>query len=249
MSQRERQRLRVTFSTEGSIKYVGHLDLASVWERALRRAGLPVLYSQGFHPQPKIHFASALPVGVSGRAELMDVWLSPPQQPDDVARRLQPMLPRGLHVRAVFEVPLRAPALQTQVRGAVYRVWVESDATATAFRAQLEALLASAEIFLTRRRKKGVVRYNLRPLIQEVRFLGREEDGYAFFARLQSETGSTGRPDALLQALQLADAPRRIERLCLLGVTRDGREISVADGDSADVNIPAGECIANQPGH
>jgi len=249
MNGQARQRLRVTFSTEGSIKYVGHLDLASVWERALRRAQLPVLYSQGFHPQPKMHFASALPVGVSGREELMDVWLSPPQRPAEVVRRLQPVLPRGLRVLAVAEVPLKAVALQTQVRGAEYRIWVQSDEPETAFRVRLETLMAREEVFLVRRRKKRAVRYNLRPLIQEIRFLGREEDGYAFFARLQSETGATGRPDALLEALQLADAPRRVERLRLLGVTRDGSEIGSPDGNGADVYVVAGESAANQSGH
>ncbi len=212
-----RQRLRITFRSEGPIKYVGHLDLALVWERALRRAKLPLLYSQGFHSQPKMQFAAVLPVGVSGREELLDVWLSPPQAPEKVEELLQPALPRGLYVLTVQEVPLKGPATQTLVRSAEYRIWVECKEPEAQFCLRLDELLSRQEIILTRRRKKQMVSYNLRPLVQDVRFLGPEEGGYAFFVRLRSESGATGRPDAVLEAMKLAEAPRRIERLRLLG--------------------------------
>jgi uncharacterized protein (DUF2344 family) len=68
-------RLRIVFSKTGALRYTGHLDLQKIWERTARRAGLPLAYSQGFHPQPKIQLAAALPLGFSGRAELVDIWL------------------------------------------------------------------------------------------------------------------------------------------------------------------------------
>ncbi|MDP3186130.1 MAG: TIGR03936 family radical SAM-associated protein, partial [Anaerolineales bacterium] len=64
--------MRITFSKTGALRYTGHLDLQRIWERTARRAGLPLVYSQGFHPQPKIQIAAALPLGFSGRAELVD---------------------------------------------------------------------------------------------------------------------------------------------------------------------------------
>ena len=69
-------RLRITFSKSGTLRYIGHLDLQSVWERTVRRAGLPLAYTQGFHPGPKIQLASALPLVFIGRAEVVDLWIN-----------------------------------------------------------------------------------------------------------------------------------------------------------------------------
>jgi uncharacterized protein (DUF2344 family) len=71
-------RLRITFSKTGSLRYTGHLDLQTVLERTIRRAGLPLAYTHGFHPGPKIQIASALPLGYAGRAEIVDIWLQEP---------------------------------------------------------------------------------------------------------------------------------------------------------------------------
>ena len=71
-------RLRITFSKSGALRYTGHLDLHSLWERTVRRAGLPLAYTQGFHPGPKIQLASALPLGFVGRAEIVDMWINEP---------------------------------------------------------------------------------------------------------------------------------------------------------------------------
>ena len=68
-------RARITFAKSGPLRYVGHLDLQTLWERAARRARLPLSYSHGYHPQAKITFASALPLGFSSRAEVMDIRL------------------------------------------------------------------------------------------------------------------------------------------------------------------------------
>ncbi|MCB0240184.1 MAG: TIGR03936 family radical SAM-associated protein, partial [Anaerolineae bacterium] len=70
------QRLRVTYSHQGPLRYVGHLDVVRTWERALRRAEVPLAYSEGFNPQAKLQFASGLPLGTTGRAEIMDVLLT-----------------------------------------------------------------------------------------------------------------------------------------------------------------------------
>ena len=68
-------RIRITFAKQGALRYTGHLDLHKLWERAARRAELPLAYSQGFHPQPKMNIAAALPLGFSSRCEVMDMRL------------------------------------------------------------------------------------------------------------------------------------------------------------------------------
>ena len=82
----------------GALRYTGHLDLHKLWERAARRAELPLAYSQGFHPQPKINIAAALPLGFSSRCEVMDMRLEHDIQLDGLREKLQRTLPTGIQV-------------------------------------------------------------------------------------------------------------------------------------------------------
>src|SRR5215813_570843 len=115
-------RIRITFVKQGALRYTGHLDLHKLWERAARRAELPLAYSQGFHPQPKMNLASALPLGFSSRCEILDMRLEHDVPLDDLPERLNGTLPSGIQVSVVEQVDERAPALQTQVVSAEYEV-------------------------------------------------------------------------------------------------------------------------------
>src|SRR5512147_569038 len=115
-------RIRITFVKQGALRYTGHLDLHKLWERAARRAALPLAYSQGFHPQPKMNMAAALPLGFSSRCEVMDMKLEHEIPLVDLTTRLNETLPSGLQVIGVEQVDERAPALQTQVAAAEYEV-------------------------------------------------------------------------------------------------------------------------------
>ncbi len=210
------QRLRLQYEKGHPVRWLGHLDVARFWERALRRADIPVVYSQGYNPQPKIQFASALPVGFSGRAELMDIWVASPQQPEQVRQALNAQCPRGFRVIRVWEVPLKAPALPTLVREAEYLVQVERAFLPANWREQVQRFLEAEEIWREKRRKKSWVRYNLRPLILDLRLGDTEGEWVTFTLRVKSEPGATGRPDEVLNALGWEDVPRRIERLRLI---------------------------------
>jgi radical SAM-linked protein len=113
-----RQRLRLSFAKGEAIKYISHLDLARTWERVFRRAELPLAYSQGFNPRPRFQIAAALPVGVTGQSELLDIWLTDCLPAEEALARLRPVLPAGLDVSAAQEVELQVPSLQSQMRSA-----------------------------------------------------------------------------------------------------------------------------------
>ena len=78
------QRLRITYRKDGPARHVGHLDVMRTWERAIRRAKLPLAYTQGFSPHARIALAAPLPVGTIGERELMDIWLDEPAGPPEV---------------------------------------------------------------------------------------------------------------------------------------------------------------------
>src|SRR5512146_3064799 len=102
-------RIRITFTKQGALRYTGHLDLHRLWERALRRASLPLAYSQGFHPQPKMNMAAALPLGFSSRCEMMDLKFEQDIPLAELPERLNGTLPAGLRVTGVEQVEDRAP--------------------------------------------------------------------------------------------------------------------------------------------
>lgn len=204
MNQPVRQRLQVTYARGEAIKYISHLDLARTWERALRRAGVPLAYSQGFNPRPKIAFAAALPVGVTGRREVMDLILERPVMPLTFARRLDPHLPSGLKVVSVEEVYYRLPSLQSQVRAAEYRVKVEWMAGRQALEGRVADFLAAETIIRQRRGKT----YDLGPLVESLSVGEAVPGGFALHMRLRQGQDGTARHDEVLDALGLAAAMR-----------------------------------------
>ncbi len=210
------QRLRIVFRKGPEVRWIGHLDVARFWERAIRRADLPLLYTHGYHPQPRIQFASALPVGFTGREELMDIWLHPPQDPQHVRKRLQQQCPPGFDVLSVQEVPLKAPSLQSLVREAEYEVGLEKAFLPADWQERLKTFWNTEEVWREKRRKKKVVRYNLRPLILDLQIADEDEEWVYLYVRVRSEEGATGRPDEILAALGWDDVPRRIERVRII---------------------------------
>ena len=216
-------RYRITFTRDRTVRFVGHLDLAKTWERILRRANLPVAYSQGFHPLPKITFASALPVGCTSECELMDVVLSEPMDPSDVMARLAPALPAGIAVTSVMQVPLDAPALQAELRWTEYLVTVETDEAPEQIEQKMRAFLAAPTLPRERRGKN----YDLRPLVLSLSVEAVDDSSAQIVMRLLADANvGTGRPDEVLAALGWGDAPVQIHRRKLGFETLEVKETS-----------------------
>ncbi len=200
-------RIRITFSKQGALRYTGHLDLHKLWERAARRAELPLAYSQGFHPQPKMNLAAALPLGFSSRCEVLDMRLEREIPLEDLSQRLNDTLPSGIQVAEIEQVDDRAPALQTQVVSAEYEVRMIESAFPLELKRKIESVMAAESMIRTRREKE----YDLRPLIEDLKF---ETD--TIFMRLAAREGATGRPEEVLDVLGIAFEETRIERTRLI---------------------------------
>lgn len=196
-------RIRITFSKQGALRYTGHLDLHKLWERAARRAELPLAYSQGFHPQPKMSLAAALPLGFSSTCEVLDMRLERDVELGDLRERLNDTLPPGIRVTNIEQADERAPALQTQVVEAEYQVELREPVDPSELRRRIESALASESIFRERRGKK----YDLRPLIQSL-----EAADDTITMLLAAREGATGRPEEVLDVLGIAFEATMIER-------------------------------------
>ncbi len=207
------QRIRLTFTKQDALRYIGHLDLHKVIERTARRAGLRLAYSQGYNPKPKLHLASALPLGFASRAEVMDLWLLEDDLDlEALPARLTRFAPPGLRVLSARPVDAKAPALQQALRAAEYQVTLLEVEDPASIRARLSDLLAAASLPRERRGKP----YDLRPLILEADWLSPDEEGQPRFRLLLSaRPGATGRPDEVLQALGLPREAAFIERTAL----------------------------------
>lgn len=201
------QRLRIQFTKNPAMRFTGHLDLHRAWERALRRAQLPLAYSQGFNPHPRINLAAALPLGFTSSCELADVWLEPDQPLDGLVRRLAPALPPGISLRRLEQVELNLPALQTLVEASEYEVTLLDPLPDLPERL---AVLLAAPCIPRQRRGKA---YDLRPLIKEITALPDDEGGNTRLSMLlSSRENATGRPEEVLAEMGADPLAARVHR-------------------------------------
>ena len=109
-------RLRLAYSETGLIRFISHRDLLRLFFRAFSRARIPVEYSTGFNPHPRVTFCPPLKVGMEGENELLDLRLNSPADPSLVRDRLNRELPEGLRVKRVSPVPGNLPSLGKSIR-------------------------------------------------------------------------------------------------------------------------------------
>jgi radical SAM-linked protein len=203
-------RIRIAFSKTEAMRFTGHLDLHRAWERAFRRAGLPLSYSQGFHPQPKVNLACALPLGFTSECELLDAWLEAELPTPEVQATLLGALPPGIRIHNIEIIDSRAPALQTRVQSTQY--WV----TFLDPQPDLDTSLAkiwAAEALPRQRRGKP---YDLRPLIEVIQRLPDSPEGLPRVTmRLAARESATGRPEEVLAELGVGIEAARVHRVLI----------------------------------
>jgi radical SAM-linked protein len=208
------QRMRVTFARGEPLRYISHLDLMRFWERALRRAGLQVAYTEGFSPHPQISLGAPLPVGTTGEAELMDVFLAEPVEPQEFVERLRRQCPPGVTVVAAEEVPLTLPSIQSQLRAATYWALLPEGTDPDEAERRVAAFLARDSVPWEHRRDDEVRRYDLRPLVEWLQ-VDRSVTPPRLVMRLRAAPGATGRPDQVVAALGFPP-PLRVHRIGLI---------------------------------
>ena len=188
-------RVRVQFAKTEAMKYTGHLDLFRTWERTIRRASLPLSYSQGFRPHPRLNLAAALPLGFTSDCELLDIWLEQDEELEEIKTALIGAAPPGIDVISVEPIDPHAPSLQSIVESAEYLILIQPLAGLSL---RVESIL-SKDTLLRRWRDKA---YDLRALIHKLEFIGEDEGGrQRLIALLSAREGGTARPEEVILAL------------------------------------------------
>ena len=183
---------RLKYSKEGPARYISHLDLLRTFARAGRRAGLPLAFTQGFNPHPKITFAAPLSVGIAGLGEFADIELTGYLPDDDVRIALSSSLPEGLRILEARTVPMPVKSLMAAVERAVYRasavlgqVLSQEELTGS-----VNAFLDLHEIWTERRGKKAAAKkYNIR---EGIFSLKGTIEGDVILLEMEIKTGSSG---------------------------------------------------------
>lgn len=229
-------RVRVRYTKRGRVRFVSARDMTSVWERALRRAELPIHYSEGFSPHPKVSFPDALPVGMSSTGEYAELTFSVPIEAGPALGRLSATLPEGMDITSFVVVPDGTKKLAAFLRATLWEVEfpATSPADATALTDDLDrraaALLAADRVEVIRSRPKGDRTLDVRAPIHRLATTRRPSaDGLITPAlrTLLDNDGPSIRPNELLDGLaSLADGdlprPRRLRRVAQGEVRDDG---------------------------
>ena len=210
------QRIRVRFSRREEVKFISHLDIMRLWERALHRAEIPLAYSEGFSPHPHLSLAAPLAVGVTSEAELMDVFFSKWVSPHWFSAAASRELPPGVDILGVYQVAPTMPSLQSQVRYAEYRVEVETDKGLEDVERAVSSLLSSEHLPWHHHRDTGRRSYDLRALIDDLWLISWHKPYCNIGMRLRCDNSGSGRPEQVASALGFTHYSQSIHRTKLI---------------------------------
>jgi len=230
-------RIRFRFSKLGKVRFTSQRDVARMWERALRRAELPLAYTEGFSPRPQLSFGLALPTGCESLAEYVDVVLDDARPEtaevdiDGLPGRLTGLLPDGIDVHHAVVVERRATSLQQEVTSCSWTMGFRG-LSRPELAARVDALLSAPTVTITRERKGRQEQDDLRPSVVSLAVI--DGDG---------EEGDGGRDDVVEVEAELITQPRGVRPVELVrgliavapcGVADDGSE----PGGAPTVGIP-----------
>ena len=196
-------RVRLRFQKTGVLKFISHHDLMRLFERAIRRADIPIGMSQGFNPRPKMSFPSALALGIEAVDEILELELSRWIAPERLQEQLQAQLAPG--IRIISAEPI-TPGSPSRVDALVYQIkW---DLPEELTRKKINQLLAEKKIQILRKRKGGKRLFDLRPSIVSITL-----ENSTLLLKLRPTGDGTARPDEVLKALGLEMDTGRTPRI------------------------------------
>lgn len=200
------RRIRLTYSKVEDARFLGHLELSSLFARAVRRAGIPVRYSAGFHPAPRITFSPPIPLGMESREEFADIEIEGYISCMEMKERLNLELPSGIRISDAGDIDMAMPAVTSAVTRADYEIR-DVRSQESEVRSVLQRFMGK-DTFLFRKEKTGR-EYDIRPLIERLEAADNKIE-------ITIKAGKDGgiKPGELVQALlQLSDEETKLLRI------------------------------------
>lgn len=214
------QRLRIKFSRGPEVKFISHLDIVRLWQRAFNRAGIEIAYSTGFSPHPRIALAAPLALGVTSEAELMDIFVIHGVAPNFFVSAVNQQLPAGISVDKVYPMAFDLPSLQSIISQAEYKVVVDPATGPADIKAALESMLALEHLPWQHQRDTGPHHYDLRALIDDLWVIDWTPSSGVLGMRLQCDNSGSGRPEQVVAALGFSQRPESVQRTQLILKTK-----------------------------
>ena len=195
-------RLCVVFTKGPEVRFVSHLDVQRLFQRAFRRAKLPLAFSQGFNPHPLVSFATALSVGMTSSGEYLDVTLTRDVSPEEFIEAVAPVLPAGVGIAEAFDMLESRKSLTSAMRSAEYTAVVTfSEPVDEGRLSSAVTELLSGEIVIQKKTKGGIKPTDIRPWVFELRLVSCSDCTAVFSIKglLSAEGGLN--PETLLNEL------------------------------------------------
>lgn len=180
-------KLRLGFSKQGNIKFVGHLDLLRLFQRVIKSAHIPIAYSQGFNPHSLLYFAQALSVGITSTGEYMDIQLDQDMEPEKVKKVLNGILPEGLEITTVHILVEGSKTCMAVIDAANYKINILKSLDDQNVMTSLKEFYNQKEILVTRISKKKSKTINIKEFIYDLSF---EESETYYTVDVTLATGS-----------------------------------------------------------
>lgn len=193
------QRLRVHYAKRGRMRFTSHRDFSRAFERAVLRARVPMAYSSGFHPHPRISYAGAAPTGSASEAEYLEIALAEVVDADAIAAALAESLPDGLDIVEVVQVG-SIGSLGDRLEASTWRIRLHG-AERSAVEAAAQALLAASEVTVSRMTKKGLREFDVRAALVRLSVASSDETCVILEVVLRHGV-PTVRPDDVLAGMR-----------------------------------------------
>jgi radical SAM-linked protein len=206
---------RLRFGKLDNLRYLSHLNLMKTMERAIRRAGLPLAFSEGFHPHARISYGPALAVGIESTSEYLDLELETELDAASIMDSLNPALPNGLKIFESKRLIPGTKSLNALISKASYQVLIQADpGSKTELKRECDLILQATELPVTRTGKEGQKTVNIRPWLHNLTI--EEKSNGLMEIQLAGEVGNQGnlRPEEILARITLP--------VTVLTITRNG---------------------------
>lgn len=194
------RRFRVKFIKGEQVKFLSHLDILRTFNRALRRSGVPVAYSQGFNPHPLMSFALPLSVGTTSCGELVDIDIEGDINLKDFINTINKGLPEYLKAVDVKEADLKSN-IMALINAAKYRVEVYAQNTSE-IEEKISELLSKDEILIEKESKKGSKEIDIRPGIRDIKINANNKNCLELLMTLDAGSKSNIKPEMVINALE-----------------------------------------------